>query len=67
MIVGDRALSDAEGAALLAEFVDSFGTTNKPVYFSREGWQILKPARVEAKVEPVKIESKEAEKPRGAR
>lgn len=49
VIVGDRAVTDEEGAALLAEFADSFGTTHRPVYFSKDGWQGLPEAPKAAK------------------
>lgn len=41
VIVGARAATVDEGVALLAEFADSFGTTQRPMYFSKDGWQQL--------------------------
>lgn len=40
-IVGPRAVTADEAAALLAEFADSFGTRHFPSYFSGDGWQDL--------------------------
>lgn len=41
VIAGDRAVTPAEGAALLVEYANSFGSAAKPIYFSRDGWQML--------------------------
>jgi hypothetical protein len=44
LIVGDRAVSAEEGAALLAQYAASFGrSTAVPAYVSPDGWQLLKP------------------------
>jgi hypothetical protein len=44
LIVGDRAATAQEGAALLAQYAASFGhSTAAPAYVSRDGWQLLKP------------------------
>jgi len=49
VVVGNRAVTAAEGASLRAEFIASFGTRLVPMYFSKDGWQTLdapaKPAK----------------------
>lgn len=41
-ICGPRALSDAERADLLAEFVETYGPPQiVPAYISADGWQLL--------------------------
>ena len=57
-IAGDRAVTVDEGAALLAEFVASFGDAQRPMYFSGEGWQALVPAAPEAS--PAEAQSDDA-------
>lgn len=41
VIVGPRAITPEESAALLAEWRASFGDTLTPAYHSRDGWQVL--------------------------
>lgn len=43
-IAGDRAVTAAEGAALLSEFVDAYGPVQAPAYLSPAGWQTLEAA-----------------------
>ncbi len=40
---GDRALTDAEGAALLAAHERAYGPGQRPAYVSPDGWQVFAP------------------------
>lgn len=61
IIVGPRAVTPAEGSALLDQF---FGTHTgpAPVFASPEGWQILEPAPAVAPV--VEVPQEETPKPK---
>lgn len=40
-LFGERALTDEEGAALIAEYLESYGQRQTPAYISPAGWQLF--------------------------
>jgi hypothetical protein len=62
VLIGDRAVTGAEAAALLAEYDAAYGHNARPlVYFSKEGWQTPQRAKPSESKAAEKIIAEHAE------